>query len=59
MIVEQPFGTVKRTMGFSYFLTRGLDSVMTEASLAFLAFNVKRVINLIEVQGLVSRLTPI
>lgn len=56
-IVEHPFGTVKRQWGFSYFLTRGLQSVKTEASLMFLAYNLRRVINILGVQGMMERLS--
>ncbi len=38
MIVEHPFGTIKRTMDAGYFLTRGLESVSGEADLIFLAY---------------------
>lgn len=56
MIVEHPFGTIKRGWGISYFLTRGLESVKTEASLAFLAYNMVRVINILGVKELLKRL---
>lgn len=56
MIVEHPFGTVKRGWGLSYFLTRGLASVKTEASLAFLAYNMKRIINILGVKEIIKRL---
>lgn len=56
MIVEHPFGTVKRTMNAGYFLTRRLDSVKTEASLVFLAYNIKRVINILGVKEIIRRL---
>ncbi|MHB1392571.1 MAG: transposase [Clostridia bacterium] len=56
MIVEHPFGTVKRSWGLSYFLTRGLESVKTEASLAFLAYNMKRVINIMGIKKMIERL---
>jgi len=52
MIVEHPFGTVKRQWGFNYFLTRGLHSVKTEASLMFLAYNIRRVMNILGIQGM-------
>jgi transposase len=45
-MVEHPFGTVKRAMGYTYFLTRGNASVKTESLLHFLAYNMKRVINM-------------
>lgn len=56
MIVEHPFGTIKRGFGFYYFLTRGLESVKTEASLTFFAYNFKRVINILGVKGIRQRL---
>ena len=58
MIVEHPFGTVKRTWGYSYFLTRGLDSVAAENKLHMLAYNLRRVINILGVKEMVRRLAP-
>ena len=52
-IVEHPFGTIKRHFGYTYFLTRGLDSVNTEGSFICLAYNLKRLINIMGVKGLV------
>ena len=43
---EHPFGTVKRALGFTYFLTRGTENVRTESLLHFLAYNFKRLINI-------------
>ena len=45
-LVEHPFGTVKRALGFTYFLTRGTENVRTESFLHFLAYNMKRLINI-------------
>jgi transposase len=45
-IAEHPFGTVKRALGFTYFLTRGTENVRTESLLHFLAYNMKRLINI-------------
>ena len=56
MIVEHPFGTVKRTMNAGYFLTRGLKSVTAEADLTFLAYNMKRVINILGVKEIIRRI---
>lgn len=58
MIVEHPFGTIKRTWGYSYFLTRGLNSVDTENKLHLLAYNLRRVINILGVEEMVKRLAP-
>jgi hypothetical protein len=45
-LVEHPFGTVKRALGFTYFLTRGTENVRTESLLHFLAYNMKRLFNI-------------
>lgn len=55
-LVEHPFGTIKRSMDQGYFLTRGLRSVRTEASLTMLAYNIKRVLALMGVQELIATL---
>jgi len=46
-LVEHPFRTVKRALGFTYFLTRGTENVRTESLLHFLAYNIKRLINIV------------
>ena len=55
-IVEHPFGTIKRTMDAAYFLTRGLESVKAETNLIFLAYNMKRVINILGVKEIIRRI---
>lgn len=55
-IVEHPFGTIKRQFGYTYFLTRGLESVNTEASLICLAYNLKRLINIMGVKELLGKI---
>lgn len=45
--VEHVFGTLKQWMGATHFLTRGLAQVGTEMALQVLAYNFKRVINLL------------
>ena len=52
--VEHPFGTLKAWMGSTHFLTKTLDRVSTEMSLHVLAYNMKRVINLIGTQKLLE-----
>ena len=44
---EHPFGTLKAWMGATHFLTRTLPNVRTEMSLHVLAYNLKRVLNLL------------
>lgn len=46
-IVEHPFGILKRNMDSGYCLTKGIEPVTGEFSLAFLAFNMKRAINIL------------
>lgn len=58
MIVEHPFGTVKRIWGYNHFLTRGLVSVNVENKLHLLAYNLRRVINILGVEEIVRRLAP-
>lgn len=45
-IVEHPFGTVKKVWVFGQFLCRGLEKTTAEASLAFFAYNFRRVFNI-------------
>jgi transposase len=47
--VEHVFGTLKHWMGPAHFLTRTLGRVGTEMSLQVLAYNIKRVINILGV----------
>jgi transposase len=54
---EPPFGTIKRAMGHSYFLMRGLHKVGAEMSLTVLSYNIKRVINIIGVKKLIEAVT--
>jgi transposase len=54
--VEHPFGTIKRTFGFSYFLTRRTENVRTESLLHFLVYNMKRAINIIGTKELIEKL---
>jgi hypothetical protein len=58
MIVEHPFGTVKRIWGYNHFLTRGLVSVNVENKLHLLAYNLRRVINILGIEEIVRRLAP-
>ena len=44
---EHPFGTIKRAMGFTYFLLRGLRKVTGEFALMCLGYNIKRAKNLL------------
>jgi transposase len=56
MIVEHPFGTIKRAWGASYFLTRRKASVSAEMALSFLCYNLKRVINILGTEEILRRI---
>ncbi len=47
MLAEHPFGTIKRWFGYTHFLLKGLEKVRCEWSLTTLAYNLKRVLNLV------------
>jgi len=53
-LAEHPFGTVKRAMDAGYCLTRGLPRVTGEFSLVFLAYNLKRALNILGPKALVE-----
>jgi hypothetical protein len=55
-LVEHPFGTMKRGWDHGYFLMRGLEKVRTEFSLTVLAYNLRRVLNLVEMPRLLTAL---
>jgi len=52
--VEHPFGTIKAWMGATHFLTRTKARVSTEMSLHVLAYNMKRMINILGVGALMK-----
>jgi len=54
MIVEHVFGTVKRTLGYTYFLTRRNENVRAESFMHFFIYNLKGVINIKGVKALIE-----
>ena len=52
--VEHPFGTIKAWMGSTHFLTKTLKNVGTEMSLHVLAYNMKRMINIMGSDALIA-----
>ncbi len=54
--VEHPFGTIKSWMGYTHFQMKTLPRVSTEMSLHVLAYNMKRLINLFGVEGLLAKM---
>jgi transposase len=55
--VEHPFGTIKQWMNQGAFLMRGLEKVRGEFSLTALAYNLRRVLNLVAFTDLMAALT--
>jgi hypothetical protein len=55
-IVEHPFGTIKQSFGYTYFLCKGLDSVDAEAALIGVAYNLKRLTKIKKVSEIVELL---
>ena len=51
---EHPFGTIKCWMGWTHFLTKRLPKVATEMALNVLAYNMKRVMAIVGVDGLLE-----
>jgi hypothetical protein len=55
---EHPFGTMKCRMGATHFLTKELPKVATEMALNVLAYNMKRVMMIVGVGGLLEAMQP-
>ena len=54
-IVEHPFGTVKRSLGYSFFLRKRIENVDAEASSMFIAYNLKRLFAVFSTQELIAK----
>ena len=46
-IVEHPFGTIKRSLGWDHYLVRGKEKVSGENALIMFCYNFKRVLNML------------
>jgi len=55
-VVEHTFGTLKRAFGAPYLLLKGLRKVSGEVGLLLLSYNLRRALNILGVQGLISAL---
>jgi hypothetical protein len=55
-IIEHCFGTLKRGWGYDHFLCRGLKKVQVEISLAAMAYNLRRAINILGVPAILAAL---
>jgi hypothetical protein len=54
---EHPFGTIKRAMNQGFFLMRGLSKVGAEISLTILAYNLRRVMNILGLRTMMEAMT--
>jgi len=55
--VEHPFGTIKSWMGYTHFQMKTLKRVGTEMALHVLAYNLKRVMNIMGIVPLIAAMT--
>lgn len=59
-IVEHPFGTIKRQWGFSYITTkRGIERASADFGFTMVAYNLKRLINILGIRVLMQYLDRI
>ena len=57
--VEHPFGTIKSWMGATHFQMRTLKNVSTEMALHVLAYNLKRVMNILGIRALIAAMSAV
>ncbi len=55
---EHPFGTIKRGFNQGYFLAKGLVKVAGEMGLTMLAYNIRRVINILGMNKMMEIMNP-
>jgi transposase len=55
-ITEHQFGTLKRQWDFSYTLMKGIEHVLTEVNLMMMVYNLRRLMSIVELNELKSRL---
>ena len=55
--VEHPFGTIKSWMGSTHFQMKTLKRVGTEMALHVLAYNLKRVMNILGIRPLIAAMS--
>ena len=58
-LAEHPFGTIKRAMDQGYFLMKGMKKVTTEVSLTVLGYNLKRVINILGAEKMITSMQAV
>jgi len=59
-IVEHPYGTIKRQWGYSYILTKqGIDRAESDVGLMFIAYNLRRIINILGIDVLKTHMSSL
>jgi hypothetical protein len=53
-MAEHPFGVVKRQWGYDHVMMKGLEKTDSEISLVFLCYNMKRVMNIMGIKGILK-----
>jgi len=54
-IAEHPFGTVKRSWGYTYTLLKGITKVTGDIALIFTSYNLRRAISILGVVGVIEK----
>jgi transposase len=55
-IIEHPFGTIKRSWGYSFTLLKGIQKVNGEMAIIFTMYNFRRVITILGITAMTDRL---
>ena len=55
-IIEHPYGTIKRTWGYSYTLLKSIEKVNTEMAIIFTMYNFRRAITILGFTEMTNRL---
>lgn len=58
-LVEHPFGTIKHSWGYRYFMQKGKEAVAAEFSFIAFTYNLRRVLNIVEFDVLMDALKTI
>lgn len=56
LIIEHPFGTIKRSWGYYYTLLKGIKKVNGEMAIIFTMYNIRRAMSILGVSELINRL---
>ena len=55
-IIEHPFGTIKRSWGYTYTLMKSIKKVNGEMAIIFTVYNIRRAMSILSIKGLIERL---